>query len=112
MNKYTVYQINLTKEQRDEVNTAPNYPEFYTKFLDATMQPTVERILAVRDLFKPVAVINAADAEQALMFSNWGQEDAIERLAPMRSVSVGDVLVDQNGKAVFVGEYAMGAIDF
>ena len=112
MNKYTVYQINLTKAQHDEVNASEKYPEFYNKYLDTRMSPTADSIMAARDMYKPVAIIEAVHAEHVYTISNNGQEDAIERLAPMHSVSIGDVLVDQNGKAVFVNNYSMEPVQF
>lgn len=112
MNKYTVYQINLTEAQHDEVNASDKYPEFYTKYLDTRMSPTADAIMAARDMYQPVAIIEATTPDHVFSIGNIGPFSAIERLAPMHSLSVGDVIVDQDGNAVFVNDYEMEPVQF
>lgn len=102
--KYTVYQINLTKEQIDQVNTLDSYPEFYKKYMAVTFKPSAADVKAAYDMYNKVAEITAYDLNDLFMIGNIfeGFEDQINRLAPMRSVSVGDIIVDENDRAVFV----------
>ena len=112
MNKYTVYQINLTDAQQNEVNASDKRPEFYNKFLDTRMSPTADAIVAARDMYQPVAIIEATTPDHVFSIRHLGPFSAIKRLAPMHSLSVGDVIVDQNGNAVFVNDYEMEPVNF
>ena len=96
--EYDLYQIRLTDEQIDEVN-AGETPEFYKKYLGITMSPTALKALDARDMYSKVAVIKADNLEQVYAIGNIGPESAITRLARMKSVSVGDVVVDRYGAA-------------
>ncbi len=97
MTKYTIFQIHLTDAQRDQVNAAKDeYPEFYTKKLNAEFSPTAEAILDAFDMYKPVAKIEAEDLEKVFEIGNIGPEGKIERLDQMHSVSVGDLVFDPN----------------
>jgi hypothetical protein len=102
MMKYEVLQINLTREQSDLVNSSKDYPEFYNLYLNTTFRPTVEAIKAAKDMYKKVAVITANSFDGVFTASNVGYEDQIERFAPMHSVSVGDILVREDGVSVYV----------
>lgn len=96
--KYDLYQIRLTDEQIDEVNSGET-PEFYQKYLGITMSPTALKVLDARDMYSKVAEIKADNLEDVFTIGNIGPESAITRLARMKSVSVGDVVVDQYGAA-------------
>ena len=97
MTNYTIFQINLTDAQVDEVNTSKGeYPEFYNKYLRTNFQPKPEAILDAFDMYKPVAKIEAENLEQVFHIGNMGPEDRIKRLDRMHSVSVGDLVFDPN----------------
>jgi hypothetical protein len=100
---FTVYQINLSD---DEFNA---HRETY---LNTTYRPTEESILAARDLYKPVANIWAESLGLVFDIGNIGPEKYIERLAPMHSVSVGDVIVDESGRAHFVAPVGFEPVKF
>jgi hypothetical protein len=91
--KYTVHQINLTDKQ---------FNAFRDVYLDTIFKPTDTTILAARGLYKPVAEITAGSLDQVFNIGNVGPESSITRLAPMHSISVGDVIVDETGHAVYV----------
>ena len=98
--KYDLYQIHLTDEQIDEVNAnSGETPEFYKKYISLTISPTTLKVLDARDMYSKVAVIKADNLEQVFRIGNMGPESAITRLAGMKSVSVGDVVVDRYGDA-------------
>ena len=117
MTKYTIFQINLTDEQIDEVNAAGDVfrraqpPEFYSKYLRTSFQPKPEAILDAFDMYKPVAKIEADSLEQVFEIGNMGPEDRIERLDQMHSVSVGDLVFDPNtGIYHYVDSFGFGEL--
>lgn len=105
MSKYTVFQINLSDEQYD--NNAVR--EMY---LDTIMGPTDEAIAAARDLYEKVAVIEADSFDGVFQIGNIGPEQNIERLAPMHSLSVGDIILADSGEVVYVAPYGFNQINF
>lgn len=105
MNKFEVLQINLSREQIDQVNSSDAYPEFYTKYLNTTFRPTAEAIVTAANMYQKVAVITAENFEDVYTVGNIGPEEQIERLAPMHSVSVGDVVIREDGVTMYVDSY-------
>ena len=106
--QYTVKQIHLTDDQINQVNTNPDViPDFYKRYLDATMFPmSAEVIQAAYDDYKVVAKIDAYDLEEVFKIGNgMGDKTAITRLAPMHSVSVGDIVVTEDGKEYYVASF-------
>ena len=108
--KYTVYQLVLTAEQRATINAQDQ--EFSKRYFDTKFAPTAEKIRAAADLYKPVAEISADNLNQVFDIGNIGPEEAITRLAPMHSVSVGDVIVDEQGHAVVVDNFGFKTVEF
>jgi hypothetical protein len=100
--KYTVHQINLTDAQ---------FNAFRDVYLDTIFQPTDTTILAARGLYKPVAEIIAGSLDQVFNIGNIGPESSITRLAPMHSISVGDVIVDETGRGVYVAPLGFKPLD-
>ena len=85
--KYNIYQFQVTDD-----NT-----EMWFKV--SGLHPSVENIMSARKEYVKVSVIEADNIDQAFEIGNIGPESAIERLHKMRSVSVGDVVVDEDGDA-------------
>ena len=56
-------------------------------------------------LYSHVSNIEAADLNGVFHIGNVGPEENIERLAPMFSVSVGDIIVDEAGIASVVDSF-------
>jgi hypothetical protein len=100
--KYTVHQINLSDDQ---------FNAHRDTYLNTTFHPTNESILAARGLYAPVAEINALSLNQVFDIGNIGPESKITRLAPMHSISVGDVIVDEDGHAVYVAPFGFNSLD-
>jgi hypothetical protein len=100
--KYTVHQINLSDEQ---------FNAHRETYLNTTFRPTVESIIAARGLYAPVAEITADSLDQVFSIGNVGPESSIKRLAPMHSISVGDVIVDECGHAFYVAPVGFKSID-
>lgn len=105
MSKYTVFQINLSDEQYN-VNAVREM------YLDTIMGPTDNAIAAARDLYEKVAVIEADSFDGVFQVGNIGPEQNIERLAPMHSLSVGDIILADSGEVVYVAPYGFNPINF
>ena len=90
--KYGIYQINLTDVQYDDAIIVEVYR-------NVQFGCSVATVMAAKPLYSKVAVIDAEDLEGVFTIGNIGPEYKIERIAPMHSVSVGDVVVDTNGFA-------------
>ena len=101
--KYTVHQINLSDDQFNAHREA---------YLNTTFNPTDMAIIAARGLYSPVAEITADSLNQVFDIGNIGPESSIKRLAPMHSVSVGDVIVDAEGHAVYVSTFGFKPMGF
>lgn len=112
MLNFEVYQIVLSDEMIDEVNSSEGQrPAFYEKYLNVTWKPTAESILAARDMFKKVAEIEAQNLNQVFEIGNIGPESRIKRLDKMHSISVGDVIV-QGKNAFFVNNLGFTRVAF
>jgi hypothetical protein len=103
--KFTVYQINLSDEQEDN-------REIREMYLDTIMQPTVDAIIKAREYYKPVADIITEDFDGVFEIGNIGPEKRIIRRAPMHSVSVGDVIVREDGVTKFVAPFGFTSVAF
>jgi len=110
--RYQIRQINLTDEQIDEVNAARGaFPEWYKKKMRTTFQPTADAIWDAIDMYETVAYIKADSLEQVFEIGNIGPESNIERIRPMHSLSVGDIVIDEDGKWFFVDSFGFGEIE-
>lgn len=116
---YTVFQITISDEIHDFVNstegghmeTAKRFPEYHA---------SLETMLRGAEGYKPefakhydaVCGIDAEDLEEVFHIGNMGPEEKINRIAPMHSISVGDVVVDMMGDAYIVDRFGFQKIDF
>jgi len=108
MAKFVVKQINMTSEQRRIINESAKKgicPDFYDRYLKTTCFPTADKIRAAYNDYQIVAEIEATDLEDVFEIGNMGPESAITRLAPMHSLSVGDIVVTPEGKEYFVASF-------
>ena len=99
---FTVYQINLSDDE---------FSAHRETYLNTIFQPTDAAIIAARGLYKPVAYIQAETLGRVFDIGNIGPEKDIERLAPMHSVSVGDVIVDEKNHAFYVAPLGFKQLD-
>ena len=65
-----------------------------------------------KGLYTHVANITAADFDEVFEIGNIGPEQNIERLARMSSISVGDVIVGEDGTIAVVAEVGFIAFGF
>lgn len=103
--KFTVFQINLSDTEYE--NNAIR--ELY---LDTIMSPDQNAIENAKALYKPVAEIDAVDFNDVFEIGNLGPEEKITRKAPMHSVSVGDVIVREDGMTKYVAPIGFGSVAF
>lgn len=107
----TVYQVQLTDEQYDRVNAvgheaAANEIPAYRAHLECSFFGAAKFQPEFFASYAPVAKFDTEDLEEAFTIGNIfeGFEDQIERIAPMHSVSVGDIL-EKNGKFFMVDSF-------
>jgi len=108
---YEIFQIVLSRSQINEINSGAT-PEYYDLYRDTRFEPSAEQIVAAKHLYNKVAVIAANNLNEVFHIGNVGPEESIQRLAPMHSLSVGDVIVDENGVAKFVDSFGFGDVNF
>lgn len=103
MQKFKLYQIHLTDAEHDKVNAEGHnsVPKHLTK-LDMSFAKNDVGSLAKKAMdnnwYTHVSNITADSMEKVFEIGNIGPEENIERLAPMFSVSVSDVVEDESGK--------------
>ena len=106
--KYEINQIKLTEVEVDLINSLKDGESFdkWTAHLKASVSShrteDKTREQANKSLadgfYTHVANITADSLDHVFEISNLQQEeDKVERLHPMRSVSVGDIIRDENG---------------
>lgn len=102
--KFKLYQIHLTDAEIDQVN-AEGHDSVHKQSLKLDMSISSKRPTGevAGEAFKlgyytHVSNITAEGLEDVFQVGNIGPEENIERLAPMYSVSVGDIVEDVDGK--------------
>ena len=114
---FKVYQVQVPREQFDAVNEL-GWAEAMEKF------PAVEAHMACHrgsegfvpeahsQFYQHVCNIDATDLEDVFRIGNMGPEESIERLAPMHSVSVGDIVVSPDGVAHMVDNFGFSVVGY
>ena len=110
--KFDVFQINFTDEQVDLINESDARPDFYNQYLDTTFRPTADAIIKSRNQYEKVATIEANSFNDVFEIGNIGPESKITRITRMHSVSVGDVIVREDGVAKFVAPIGFESVVF
>jgi hypothetical protein len=105
--KFTVYQINLSDAQQEN-------RDYREMSLDTIMNPTPESIQKAFSLYEKVAEIETNDFEGVFEVGNLGPKtkfgESITRFLPMHSVSVGDVVVREDGLTKFVANIGFESV--
>ena len=118
MTVYKVFQINLTDEEIDTINASGDHGAVPKNVLRMKIEMSFGK--PVGDLvkeafeegyFENVSNITADSLEGVFHVGNMGPEENIERFAPMHSVSVGDVVLDENGTYHMVASFGFDAVD-
>ena len=120
MNKFTVYQLDVSREVYDTVNRV-GHTEAFKLFpvwklrMDLQLQFDNKTELTDEEIgyFKPVCIIHCRTVDEVFHIGNMGPENQIDRLAQMHSVSVGDVIVNnENNQAYLVQPVGLTKIKF
>ena len=112
---FTVYQIQIADSVYNEVNrlgheaAAEVYPE-YRAYMDCLFRGSKKYKPEYAEYFKPVCTIEAANLNRVFDIGNIGPEESITRLLPMHSISVGDIIEDEQGRRVMVDSFGFGEI--
>ena len=115
--KFAVYQIALTSAQVTAVNAGEKVPAFEARTA-MMMDFAGHKIGGLASdafeagLYTHVANIEAADYNDCFEVGNIGPESSIERLGRMSSLSVGDVLVGEDGTCAVVASMGFVAFSF
>ena len=108
--QYTVLQVQVLDSVYDRVNelghsaAAEQYPE-YAAYLDTMMGGFKSYKPEYLQYYRPVCEIESDDLNGVFHIGNMGPEERITRLAPMHSVSVGDIIEDTNGSMYMVDRF-------
>jgi len=97
--KYKLYQIQLTNDEVKRANAGeyiPRVAAWRNLLMGDEYKPEY------REFYEHVATIEAENLDEVFEFGNIGPESKIERHSSMHSVSVGDIIVDENGAAFMV----------
>ena len=103
--KFTVYQINLSDAEYENNVLREMY-------LDTIMNPTDVAIQKASNLYARVAEIDANDFEEVFEIGNVGPVECIQKIKPMHSISVGDIIVREDGVTKFVAPYGFKSVSF
>jgi len=108
--KYAIYQIRITDAEVDLINEKgfDAVPAKKAK-IDMEFDFRGHKIgglaydaFVENGYYTHVANIEAASPKEVFQVGNIGPEDQIERLDRMHSISVGDVIVDEEGQCIVV----------
>jgi hypothetical protein len=114
---YSVYQIQMTREIADKVNAGKTVPAFEARnkmnldFAGHKMGGLADEALTA-GFYTHVANIEAEDANDVFEIGNMGPESAITRFSRMHSLSVGDLIVDEEGQVIVVAPMGFVAFAF
>ena len=115
--KFAVYQIQFTDAQYTAINSGENIPAFEAR--NAMMMDFRGHKIAslASEAFEAgyythVCNIEAKDYEEVFHIGNIGPEESIERLSRMSSLSVGDVVVGEDGTVAVVAPVGFVAFSY
>ena len=100
--KYTVYQFQSTPYDNEQIRLK----EADVKVLNKIDKETFQLF------FKPVCYVEADDLNLVFEYGNIGPEHKITRLRAMHSISVGDIIEDEEGLKHLVMDIGFRELDF
>jgi hypothetical protein len=113
--KYTIKQAVLSSLMVAEVNSTDRHPEYYDDYLSVVSKPTQALIDKARYLYQTVGYIDADDLNGVFHKGNvWdGFDSDIEHVGVgMHSISIGDIIINDDGEAVVVDGSGFTSIAF
>ena len=115
MAQFKLYQIHLTDAEIDLIN-AEGHDAVHKQSLKLDMNLRKNDTGAVasdafrRGYYTHVSNITADDLNSVFHIGNMGPEENIERLAPMYSCSVGDIIEDEAGNKQVVANFGFAEV--
>ena len=107
--KYELHQIHLSDAEIDKVNAEGHYSVDKNKLsIEMTSARKNQIELLAREAWNKGYYTHVSNIETdegldgVFQIGNIGSEEHIERLAPMYSTSVGDIIIDNKGKKFVV----------
>ena len=113
---YKLYQMRLTEAEVNQVNKT-GHDSVPKQKLHLDLQFDKGNFSAIvaegfdKGYFRHVANITATNLENVFEVGNMGPEENIDRLLPMHSVSVGDVVEDLDGTKHLVANIGFKKVD-
>jgi len=108
--KFKLFQIQLTDAEVAKINAAGDHSavpkqaaRMALMFGDHTVSAAATAI--AKGFYTHVSNITANDLDGVFEVGNIGPEENIERFGPMSSVSVGDLIEDEDGNRVVVASF-------
>ena len=118
MTVYKVFQINLTDEEIDTINAAGDHNAVPKNVLRMKIGMSFGKPVGhlVKEAFEKgfyehVSNITADNLEDVFQVGNMGPEENIQRFLPMHSLSVGDVVLDENGMYHMVASFGFDTVE-
>jgi hypothetical protein len=110
-NMFKLFQVHLTDEEVAQVNATghDSVPKQKARLQASVFGDPSEAIAG--GFFEHVANIDALTLEGVFHIGNQGPEEKIERLGPMSSTSVGDIVEDPDGKQWVVAKCGFDPIE-
>ena len=115
---YKIWQINLTDAEIDTINASGDHGAVPKNLLRLNIEMSFGKPVGnlVKEAFEKgyyehVSNITADSLEGVFEVGNIGPEANIERFAPMHSLSVGDVVLDQDGMFHMVASFGFDAVN-
>lgn len=105
---YQVHQIHLTQEDIALINKTDDYTAVPANVLKQKMSYAMRRLAGYATeawdagYYTHVANITAEDIDHVFEIGNIGPEQNIERISQMHSISVGDMIIADDGTQVVV----------
>ena len=117
MAKFKLYQIHLTDAEVDLINAEGHDAVHKLSLkLDMNRRKNDTGLIAAdafrRGYYTHVSNITADTLDGVFQVGNMGPEDDIERLAPMYSCSVGDIIEDETGYQKVVANFGFGEVNY
>lgn len=100
MSSFKVFQIDLSDEKYEKINENGTARKMQLDIYVAARESSAKSLVCEafdRGFYDHVADIEARDLDAVFRIGNIGPEELITRHTPMRSVSFGDVIEDDEG---------------
>ena len=115
MKTFKIFQINFTDAEVDVINSNGSSGKYVLRMkIEMSFGKPVGHLVKEafeKGYYEHVSNITADSLEGVFHVGNMGPEENIERFAPMHSVSVGDVVMDEDGMYHMVASFGFEPVD-